>query len=27
VKPDEAKASFVCWGCAKKLLGEKLEEF
>lgn len=27
VKPGEVKASFVCWGCAKKLLGEKLEEF
>lgn len=27
VKPGEAKAGFVCWGCAKKLLGEKLEEF
>ncbi len=26
VKPGEAKASFVCWGCAEKLLGEKLGE-
>jgi len=24
VKPGEAKAGFVCWGCAEKLLGEKL---
>jgi len=27
VKPGDVKASFVCWECAKKLLGEKLEEF
>jgi hypothetical protein len=26
VRPGEAKASFVCWECAKKLLGEKLEQ-
>ena len=26
VKPSEAKASFVCWGCAEDLLGEKLKE-
>jgi len=24
VKPGEAKASFVCWACAEKLLGDKL---
>jgi predicted RNA-binding Zn-ribbon protein involved in translation (DUF1610 family) len=24
VRPGEAKASFVCWDCAEKLLGEKL---
>lgn len=26
VKPGEAKASFVCWSCAGKLLGDKLGE-
>ena len=26
VKPGEARASFLCWKCAEKLLGEKLEE-
>lgn len=26
VKPGEAKASFICWGCAEKALGEKLSE-
>jgi predicted RNA-binding Zn-ribbon protein involved in translation (DUF1610 family) len=26
VKPGETKASFVCWKCAEKLLGEKLGE-
>jgi hypothetical protein len=26
VKPGEAKASFICWDCAEKLLGEKLKE-
>jgi len=26
VKPGEAKASFICWGCAEKSLGEKLNE-
>ena len=26
VKPGETKASFVCWRCAEKLLGEKLKE-
>ncbi|MDI6884548.1 MAG: hypothetical protein QMD00_05450 [Hadesarchaea archaeon] len=26
VKPGETKASFICWGCAEKLLGEKLKE-
>ena len=25
VKPGEAKSSFICWSCAEKLLGEKLE--
>lgn len=26
VKPGEAQASFLCWKCAEKLLGEKLGE-
>jgi len=26
VKPGETKASFVCWKCAEKLLGDKLGE-
>jgi predicted RNA-binding Zn-ribbon protein involved in translation (DUF1610 family) len=26
VKPGEAKASFVCWGCAEKILGDRLGE-
>ena len=26
VKPGEAKASFVCWKCAEKLLGDKLKQ-
>ena len=26
VRPGEAKASFVCWKCAEKMLGEKLGE-
>jgi hypothetical protein len=26
VKPGEAKASFICWGCAEKILGEKIKE-
>jgi hypothetical protein len=26
VKPGEAKATFVCWSCAEKKLGEKLKE-
>ena len=26
VKPGEAKASFICWSCAEKLLGDKLGE-
>ena len=26
VKPGEVKASFVCWQCAGKLLGDKLGE-
>jgi len=26
VKPGEAKAIFVCWGCAEKKLGERLNE-
>lgn len=26
VKPGEAKASFICWKCAEKLLGDKLRE-
>lgn len=26
VRPDETKASFICWGCAVKLLGDKLGE-
>jgi len=26
VKPGEAKASFICWSCAEKLLGNKLNE-
>jgi len=26
VKPGEPKASFVCWGCAEKLLGEKISQ-
>lgn len=26
VKPGEAKASFICWSCAEKALGEKLNE-
>ncbi len=26
VKPGETKASFVCWNCAEKLLGDKLGE-
>ncbi|MEM2874398.1 MAG: hypothetical protein QW567_00010 [Candidatus Hadarchaeales archaeon] len=26
VKPGEARASFVCWECAEKLLGGKLAE-
>ena len=26
VKPGEARASFLCWKCAEKLLGEKLGE-
>jgi hypothetical protein len=26
VKPGETKASFICWGCTEKLLGEKLGE-
>ncbi len=26
VKPGETKSSFVCWGCAEKLLGERLKE-
>jgi len=26
VKPGEVKASFVCWKCAEKLLGDKLGE-
>ncbi|MEM2878363.1 MAG: hypothetical protein QXG10_02300 [Candidatus Hadarchaeales archaeon] len=25
VKPGEARAGFVCWDCAKKVLGEKLD--
>lgn len=26
VKPGDTKASFVCWKCAEKLLGDKLGE-
>lgn len=26
LKPGEANASFVCWNCAEKTLGEKLEQ-
>ncbi len=26
VKPGESKATFICMKCAKKILGEKLEE-
>ena len=26
VKPGEAKATFLCWGCAEKLVGDKLKE-
>ncbi len=26
MKPGEAKASFICWKCAEKLLGEKLKQ-
>ena len=26
VKPGETKASFICWSCAEKALGEKLNE-
>ncbi len=26
VKPGESNASFVCWDCAEKLLGEKTKE-
>ncbi|MEM2282427.1 MAG: hypothetical protein QXH26_02625 [Candidatus Hadarchaeales archaeon] len=26
VKPGEAKGIFVCWSCAEKVLGEKLQE-
>jgi len=26
MKPDEAKASFICWKCAEGLLGDKLKE-
>ena len=26
VKPGEVKASFICWGCAEKTVGEKLNE-
>jgi len=26
VKLGETKASFICWDCAEKLLGEKLKE-
>jgi len=26
VRPGETKASFICWGCAEKLLGDKLGE-
>ena len=26
VRPGEVKASFICWSCAEKLLGDKLGE-
>lgn len=26
VKPGEAKASFICWDCAEKIIGEKLKD-
>ncbi len=26
VKPGEAKASFICWSCAEKTCGDKLDE-
>lgn len=26
VKPNEAKASFICWDCAGKIIGEKVKE-
>lgn len=26
VRPGETRASFICWGCAEGLLGEKLKQ-
>lgn len=26
VKPGETRASFICWGCAERMFGEKLKE-
>lgn len=26
VRPGESKASFICWSCAKKVLGDKMKE-
>lgn len=26
VRPGEAKASFICWPCAEKALGDKMKE-
>jgi len=26
VRPGEARARFVCWGCSEKLFGEKLKD-
>ena len=26
VKPNETKASFICWDCASKIIGDKVKE-